>query len=244
MSRDRNPFRYLGVQFLDVAKTQGALFVVVAFGLAFVSRRFLSGAASALNVADLLTALVGGTLVIAILMAAGGVAGTDIRQGYYRALFSKPLAPWWFYLQRWLVGAVVVLTIPLWLALAFQLVFGVGGGLSWGLFGGIALAYLLVGGAVLLVSTVTSRDWLVVFLIYFLQVRLHDVAIWLSGSGQDVPAAVATLLTVLPPFHKIAIQGPPLSGADLAHVLGYGGGMVVAALAIFVWRPLGQGGRA
>ncbi len=238
------PLRYCGRLARDVARTQGLLFAVAAFALALVSRRLAGGDASPVRSGDLLIALVSGTLLVAVLMVSGGVAGNDIKQGYYRALFSKPMAPWWYYLQRWLVGAVAVLSIPLWLALAFQLVFGAAGGLSWSLFGTVALGYLLIGGAVLLLSTVTARDWLVVFLIYFLQGRLRDVQQMLTRMGEQVPRLVDTVLVLLPPFDKVSVQAGLPHGGDLLHVLGYGTAMVGVALLIFAFRPLGSGGRA
>ena len=95
MTRDTSPFRYLLVQALDLARAQLLLFVVVSAGLAGVIWKiFGDDVGRAFDAADMVGALLAGTLLIAILMAAGGVAGTDIKQGYYRALFSKPMAPW------------------------------------------------------------------------------------------------------------------------------------------------------
>ncbi|MCA9723356.1 MAG: hypothetical protein KC544_00890 [Gemmatimonadetes bacterium] len=245
MTRDTSPFRYLLVQALDLARAQLLLFVVVSAGLAGVIWKiFGDDVGRAFDAADMVGALLAGTLLIAILMAAGGVAGTDIKQGYYRALFSKPMAPWWFYLQRWLLGGLVVLTIPVWLGLAFAVAFGKGTGLSAEVFGVVALSYLLIGGAVLLFSTLTSRDWLVAFLLYFLQARLHDAEQIFTALSRDVPAAMALALKVLPPFDLVSPRAPLPSGGDLAHVLLYGAAMVAAALLLLRFRPLGSGGRA
>lgn len=245
MSRDRSPFRYLLVHARDVARIQVLLYAIVAFGLAFVTRKVMGSAgANSLDAADLLRSMLSATLMIAILMAAGGVAGTDRKQGFYRAFFSKPMAPWWYYLQRWLVGLAAVLTMPLWLALAFQIVFGKGSNLTLELFASVALAYLLVGGAVLLFSTVTARDWLVVFLLYFMQRRMHEAQELLMRIGQEVPRLVDVLLTVLPPFDLTANVGTLPSGKGLLHVVLYGVAMVGIALAVMAVRPLGSGGRA
>lgn len=245
MTRDTSPFRYLAIHLKDVARTQVLLYAVVAFGLAFVSRKFMGdGVASGLDVADLLRSILGGTLMVAILMATGGVAGNDRKQGYYRAFFSKPMAPWSYYLQRWLVGLAAVLTIPLWLALAFQLLFGMGSHLTLELFASVALAYLVIGGAVLLFSTVTARDWLVVFLLYFMQRRMQEAQEMLTRMGQEVPRLVQVALTILPPFDQAAGVGTLPSGQTLWHVVLYGVAMVAAAVAVLIFRPLGSGGRA
>ncbi len=243
MNRNRSPLRYLPVHAWDVARAPLLLFVIVSAGLAFVIWKIF-GSRDTPNIAQLLDQLVSGTLLIAALIAVGGVAGTDIKQGYYRGYFAKPVAPWWFYLERWLLGGLAVLSIPLWLGLALQVAFHNGNGLTGRVFGAIALGYLLIGGAVLLISNFTSRDWLVVFLIYFLQGRMHDAAIVIDKMGQPVPAAVEWTVRLLPPFHLVSATQPLPTGADLVHVLGYGVGMVAVALALFAWRPLGQGGRA
>lgn len=245
MTRDQNPFRYLAVHTKDVARTQLLLFAVVSLGLPIVMKQIMGDQTlNGLDVADLLRSMIGGTIMIAVLMAAGGVAGNDRKQGYYRAFFSKPMAPWWYYLQRWVLGLVAVLTIPLWLALGFQVVFGQGSALDAELFATVGLAYLLIGGAVLLFSTVTARDWLVVFLIYFMQRRMQDVHDMFARSGQELPGSIDTILAVLPPFHVVAQIGELPSGQDLVHVLLYGVAMVGIALAVMAFRPLGSGGRA
>ncbi len=243
MTRDRSPLRYLGHQARDVARGPLALFVVVSAGLAFILWRVF-GAREAPDPADLLGGLVAGTLLVAVLIAAGGVAGNDIKQGYYRAWFSKPIAPWWFYLQRWLLGGVAVLTIPLWLGTGLALAFGAGTGISAALVGNVALGYLLIGGAVLLASTVSARDWLVVFLVYFFQRRLEEVQQMLDGLGQDVPWAVDALVRVLPPFHLVTPGAALPEGGELVRLLGYGLGMVALAVVVLRSRPLGSGGRA
>lgn len=243
MNHDRSPLRYLRYHALDVARGPLALFLIVPVGLVFVIWRMFANETPP-RIDELLTGLVAGTLLISVLMATGGVAGNDIKQGYYRALFSKPIAPWWYYLQRWLLGGLAVLVIPVWLGVCLHVAFRQGTGLSWPLMGGVALALLLIGGTVLFFSTVTARDWLVAFMVYFLQVQLHQAREILERVGQDPPGFMDALLTVLPPFHKIPIAGGVPEGADLWHVAGYGSALVLLAMLILATRPLGSGGRA
>lgn len=244
MNRDRSPWRFLPVHLLDVARGPLLLFIAVSAGLALVLWRLLPQGGPLADGSELLGGLVSGTLMIGVLFATGGVAGVDIKQGYYRAYFSKPMAPWWFYLQRWLLGGLAVLTIPIWLGLGLQVFLGHGTGLSWQIFAAMGLCYLLIGGLVLLCSTVTARDWLVAFLVYFLQAQLHNAHEMLTRLQQDVPAAVTMLLRILPPFHLIRPGADLPTGLELMHVAGYGLAMVIAALLILAWRPLGSGGRA
>lgn len=243
MSHPRSAWRYAGIHARDVARGPLALFVLVAIGLSFILWR-LFRTTEPPSIDTLMSGLLTGTVLVGVLIACGGVAGTDIKQGYYRAYFSKPMAPWWFYLQRWLLGGLAVLTIPIWLGLGLQVFLGHGTGLSWQIFAAMGLCYLLIGGLVLLCSTVTARDWLVAFLVYFLQAQLHNAHEMLTRLQQDVPAAVTMLLRILPPFHLIRPGADLPTGLELMHVAGYGLAMVIAALLILAWRPLGSGGRA
>lgn len=244
MTAHRSPWRYLRHHALDVARGPLALYLAVSAGLGLVLWRMSRLSETPPESAMLLGGFVNGTLVVAVLFACGGVAGTDIKQGYYRAFFSKPMAPWWYYLQRWVLGGFAMLTAPLWVGLAIHLALGNGTGLSAGVFGTVALGFLLIGGVVLLASTATSRDWLVAFLVYFLQARLHDVTTILERAAQPVPKAIAFLDTVLPPFHLVNRGDGLPAGGDLFHVVGYGAALVVTALLVLTYRPLGSGGRA
>lgn len=245
MSSDGSPFRYLPVHALEVARGRLLFFAAVAIGLVLILPDSIgSGAGRVVNGEGILVVLVQATLLVAVLIASGEVAGNDISNGYYRTWFSKPIAPWWYYLERWLVGGVAVLLIPLLLAFGFVLAGWPVRGLSGSLFGGVALGYLLIGGSVLLVSTVTRRDWLVVFLVAVMEVRLHDIQRFLDPD-KLVPRAINLFITIMPPFHLVpdAVQGK-LTGGEVLHLAAYGVGLVIAALLIFRYRPMGSGGRA
>ncbi|MGH7584517.1 MAG: hypothetical protein ACREL5_14975, partial [Gemmatimonadales bacterium] len=174
-------------------------------------------------------------LTVAILMTVGGIVGTDLERGYYRSWFSKPMAPYWYYLQRWLVGAVVILVTPVVLGLGLAASLGQTG-LSWSFMAQIALAYLVIASATMLVSIFTSRGWLVVFLLAILQGVLSQVA----RSGL-IPMWLVRIHQALPPFHLVGMRAPLPHGGDLWHVVLYGVAMLVAALALLRFRPLGSG---
>lgn len=244
MSGSRSPWRYLRHHAYDVARAPLLLYVVASLGLGVVLWRMTRVTQDVPEPETLLSGLISGTLVVAVLFACGGVAGVDIKQGYYRAWFSKPMAPWWYYLQRWLLGGLALLTAPLWLGLSLHLALRQGTGLSWEVFGVAGLGFLLIGGVVFLASTVTPRDWLVAFLVYFLQARLHDVVGILERAEQDIPRLMVMLHTILPPFHLVNRGDGLPTGLDLLHVVAYGLGLVVAALLVLTFRPLGSGGRA
>jgi hypothetical protein len=95
-----------------------------------------------------------------------------------------------------------------------------------------------------LFSNFTAKDWLVVFLLSFLQQRLAEVVERAAKSGFELPQWLVLVKQALPPFHLINPMKPVLHGNELLHVLGYGIAMLVAALVIVQLRPLGSGGRA
>lgn len=245
MNRNISPARYLPLQLRDVATGPFALFAAVSAMLVLVAWRILSKRPEIMSSPE---TFVQGTLTVvqtvAVLFAAGGVAGVDIQRGFYRAWFSKPITPWYFYLQRWLLGGAAVLTIPLMIGGGIALAFDGGSGVTPGLMGNLALAYLLIGSMVLLAGNFLERDWLVAFLVAFAQARLHDMIILFERMGETVHPAVVWTDRLLPPFHLVDPSTTMLSGNDLVHVVGYGAGMLVAALLLLRHRPLGSGGRA
>ena len=246
MKRSHNPVRYLPWFIRDAALWP---FRWMAFALAvftFIVSRFVgnvyaaaAAAGTSLTSADAALAMqiaVWTTcLTVAILLALGGIVGTDFERGYYRAYFSKPMSPVSFYLQRWCVAAVVVLLCPLVLGIGMMLVFQGHSGISAELISQIAMAFLLVGSATLLMGNFTSRAWLIVFLVSFLQHALGTVV----RPGQvGVPAWVAVMHQVLPPFHLLRPGAPLPAGGDLRLVLLYGAGMFALAIAVLRTRQL------
>ena len=244
MSRDSSPFRYTKWLALDLIRVQLALFAIVAVILPIAIYRIQSKFGSAPDPATVLTGTFMAGLTIATLMAIGGSIGSDLAGGFYRAWFSKPMAPAWYYFQRWFLAGVAVLLAPLMLGGMLALVLHNGSGLSVDLMVTVALGYLLIGSACLLLSNFTAKDWLVVFLLSFLQQRLADVVQQAAKSGFELPEWMVFVKKALPPFHLINPMKPALHGNELLHVLGYGTAMLIAALVIVQLRPLGSGGRA
>lgn len=242
MTRNRSPLRYLPWQALDVARGPLALFAAVAVGLTLMLWRL----SSRMNGVEPVSFQQGMVLIVssvAVLIASGGVAGTDVQRGFYRAWFSKPISPWWFYLQRFLLGGVAVLLIPVVMGIGMTIVTGHGTGITSDLFAALGLSYLLIGSTVFLLSRFTSRDWLVTFLLYFADQRLHDWMQMMRGNPEMIPSGVTLAVRLLPPYYLLDVTHPP-HGHDLAHVAGYGVAMLAIAIAAFIVRPLGSGGRA
>ncbi|MGH7523905.1 MAG: hypothetical protein ACREK8_06335 [Gemmatimonadales bacterium] len=175
-------------------------------------------------------------LTVAILMTVGTIIGTDLERGYFRSWFSKPMSPFWFYLQRFLIGAVVILLCPLVLGIGLMLATGGSTGVTADLIGQIALAYLLVGSAAALASRFMSKGYLVVFLLSVMQNILHSIA-----TRDFLPGWALELHRLLPPFYLLQPGLPVPHGGELWHIVGYGGGMLLLVLVLLRSRPLGSG---
>ena len=244
MKRDASPFRYARWFAFDLLRTQIALYAIVAVALSLLIWRFQVKSGSTITAVGVQKGTFMAGLTIVVLMAIGGSIGGDLSAGFYRAWFSKPMAPAWYYFQRWLFAGIAVLMAPLLLGGALELVMRNGTGITAELMGTVALGYLLIASATLLVSNFTAKDWLVVFLLSFLENQLNRL-VMLSATGVlELPSWVGTVSKVLPPFHLISPNEPMLHGNALLHVVGYGVGMLVLALVIVQVRPLGSGGRA
>lgn len=244
MTRDTSPFRYTKWLALDLIKVQLALFAIISIILPIVIFRIQKNLGAAPEAASLQSGFFTAGLTIAVLMAIGGSIGGDLHGGFYRAWFSKPITPAWYYFQRWFLAGVAVLLMPLMLGGMLALVLGKGTGLSVDLMVTVALGYLLIGSACLLFSNFSAKDWLIVFLLSFLQQRLAAVVEQGAKFGLDLPQWLVVVKKVLPPFHLINPLKPMLQGNELLHVLAYGVAMLVIALVVVQVRPLGSGGRA
>lgn len=233
--------RYLPWLTRDVLTGPGVLYLVVCVVVTVIVWRLSNVAPDNLiDPTNFQAQFFGVAVMYCVLVATGGMVSGDLHNGFYRAWFSKPMAPWWYYLQRFVLGAAVLLLMPIVLGLGLHLVLGKGLGLSSDLFAGLGLAFLLIGGAVFLLSTITRRDWLAVFLVAFIQTTLGRVA----ASGVEFSPSLQFVHDVLPPFHKLGFGASMPAGSTLTHVAAYGGGMLVLALLVMRWRPMGSGGRA
>lgn len=179
-----------------------------------------------------------------ILLATSGIVSGDRVDGYNRALFSAPISPTWYYLQRWLIGGLVVGTLPLCLAVA--LYFALGQWIDpWPYTAAHLLLYLLLGGLVFFWSAFGRRDWAVGLSVYFVQQSLQGA----QAQNMPLPELFYMLNRLLPPFHLVeygTATAPGVTlpvGAQWVHSIGYGVALLVAGAAILRLRPMGSGVR-
>jgi hypothetical protein len=231
------PAAYLAWQARDVARGPGLIAALVAGVFVLLVWR-LPEAAVAAGGGVLLTGYLQQVGWPLVLVATGEVVRTDRSEGYYRFYFSRPVQPALFYLVRFLLGFVLVLAAVAAGALA---VLARTGTLEVEprVLGGLAITYLLLGGTVFFLSTVTTagpRDWLAALLVHVFQNTTAD----LMANGVDLWPALRWLHAVLPPMHRL---GPGLDAADALHAGLYGAGLLAASLLILDRRPLGGGAR-
>lgn len=178
------------------------------------------------------------TAIGLILLATGGLVSADFAIGHQRTLFAKPVSPPLYYLQRWLLGLVAVAVGAAVVAETIAVRFGVPV-LGPGFVVRLALMYLVVGGLVFLLSTVTRRDWLAAAVLLAWQAALGGMRSMGFAKGP-----VGTVLhAVLPPVRLLGLADPLPAGSGLALALGYGAAVLLGALAVLQWRPLARGAR-
>lgn len=232
------PLRYLPWMAWDVARGPGLGMAIVGVLTAFLITSLRVVTSGAGGEATVFLSILDTAVTVFALLATAGIVSTDFGQGYYRTLFARPVSPPLYYLLRWIVGGVAVLaaTGVVGLAAAAR----IGADLPIGrVLVQAALFYLLLGGLVFLLSTVTRRDWLIAVLV----VAAHGALGLARSFGAAVSGAAAVLYTVLPPFRLVDVGQPVPAGGDLAYVLLYGLALVAAALAVIRLRPLARGAR-
>jgi len=189
--------------------------------------------------------IVGMLSFVIILISTNGMVHNDIRRGYFRFLFAKPVAPWRFYAQSFAVnwlGAMLAALIVLATFFAFTTPF-----FPPGLFPFLTLYYLALGGLVFFVSVLTRLDWIIVAAIWALAQLLRGV--YPPGSG-----LFGRVVDVLfPPAHRMGDVGAALmrsgttGGAALGDsalllsvlwLVGWGLLAFIAGLLLLRHRPL------
>jgi hypothetical protein len=135
----------------------------------------------------------GGMVFVGAVLAMNGIVANDRKQGYYRFLFTKPLAPWRYYGQAFLIhtlGFVGILSLLgavygalVWPILSVRLLFT------------LAVMFFMYGGITFVLSAAARWDWL-----SLVTVTVAATFLWERYSTST--AALAKLLYVLPPVHR------------------------------------------
>lgn len=234
------PIGYLPWQARDLMRGPGVVAALVAGIFALLIWRlpsqYIGSGAAALFQGYL--AQVGWPLV---LVATGEIVRNDRVEGYHRFYFSRPVHPAAFYLVRFTLGFLLVLTAVLVAGAAVWLRTGELP-LPLRTVGQLTLLYLLLGGTVFLLSTLFTggpRDWLTALLVHVYQTTTHD----LLARGFDLWPALRIAHWALPPMHLARLDAAPMAAGEMLHAGLYGAALLGISLAVLHFRPLGSGAR-
>ena len=232
------PIRYLPWMTLDLARSAGLAMALVGVLAAFLISSMTVVTSGTGGEATVFLGILDFAVTVFALLATAGIVSADFGLGYYRTLFARPVSPPLYYLQRWLLGGVLVLMATS--VVGFAAAARIGAQLPIGrVLVQSALFYFLLGGLVLLLSTITRRDWIIAALV----VAAHAGLGLARSLGAAATGAAAVLYTILPPFGLVDVGEPVPAGAELVHVVLYGLALVLAALTVIRLRPLARGAR-
>ena len=234
----RFPLRYLGWMTWDVVRGPGLGMLIVGLLAALLINSLTVVTSGSGGETAVFLGILDFTVTIFAVLATAGMVSADFGLGYYRTLFARPVSPPLYYLQRWLIGGVLALLVTAAVGLASAARLGAELPLGRVVTQG-ALCYLLLGGLVFLLSTLTRRDWLIAVLL----VAAYSALGLARSLGAAASGTAAVLYAVLQPLRLVDISDPVPSGRDLVYVLLYGGALVGAAIALIRFRPLARGAR-
>ncbi|MDZ4672915.1 MAG: hypothetical protein SGI84_00585 [Gemmatimonadota bacterium] len=242
---NRAVLRYARWQLWDHLKGSGRIIGLAAVVIGLLLWRLRVNNPDAVQGAEAaMTGFLGSLSWPLILLATSGIISTDRVEGFNRALFSAPVSPMWYYLQRWLIGGVVIGTLPLLLSVSVQLAMGTWVD-PWPFTAVHLLLYLLLGGLVFCWSSFGRRDWAIALSLYLGQGAIHTAQV----QGFPLPRIFFQVNQLLPPFHLVDFGVPTNhgvtlpSGMEWLHFVGYGVGLMVVGLLVLRFRPMGSGAR-
>lgn len=182
-----------------------------------------------------LGSFIGSMIFLAALLAMNSIVANDRKLGYYRFLFSKPVAPYRYYGQAFAVhmGSYLVLLSLM------SLVYGayVTPILTPSFLVGVAIVFLLYGGIAFALSAAARWDWL-----SLVAVTVASTLLWGMFGASAHP--LSKLLYLLPPVHKTndvyqaLAEGAALPWQSLAWIGGYGVLCFAAGLLVLRHRRL------
>lgn len=173
--------------------------------------------------------------LLGTLIAVNGIVSNDLRHGYVRFLFAKPVSVVRYYLQAFAASVIGLMAATAVLIALFALLVAPLIPVQAVLI--VCVIAVGVGGIGFLLSTLVRSDWLWLSLVLAVTLMLRT----LYGSAGGWREA---LLVVLPPLQRLDdIRDPLLAGtapplADLAWVLGYGLACLVLGIIVLRRRPL------
>jgi hypothetical protein len=170
---------------------------------------------------------IGSVVFLGALFAMNGLVSNDRKLGYYRFLFSKPVAPTRYYGQAFLVHWAGFLVVATLLAAIYSL-YAVNI-LTPTFIAALGLVYLMYAGVAFLMTVVVRWDWL-----GLAGTMIAAQVLW--GAFGESDSVFARLLYLLPPIHRTGdvytaiIMGTAMPMRTLAWLVGYGVAAFAAGL--------------
>lgn len=174
------------------------------------------------------------------ILALNGIVATDLRQGYFRFLFAKPVSAPAYYAQSYAINGLSLGAITLLFFHILARLLGIPTPV-WAA-GYVLLYFVALGGIVFLASSASVSwlgrfDWLVASALWAGGVVTHELAL----RGQRWARLVAP---VLPPswrtdeVFQALVAGVPPPTEPLVHLLAYGAVCFLLGLIVLRYRPL------
>lgn len=177
------------------------------------------------------------SMTLGALVLMSGVVAFDRERQYFRFLFSNPVAPWQFYLQRYLLSviafALVMMVIPLGFSMIVTEVPVLAVAKSALLYGALYGALAMLAGALL------NRDGIVLIGVVVITTMLQHIK-------AELPGWLGTVADALPPIaaadavSKAWLNSSAADLGSLGLVVAYSLGMLAVALLLIRRAPLAR----
>ncbi len=229
--------RYGVWQFRDFIRDRGIALLIVGFLIGFTvvgPFKAMGGNLDERMSERLLGAVLLQVPFVCAFIALNGIVSNDRKLGYFRFLFSKPVAIPAYYSQVffiYLIGFIVVCAMLLGIFSVFAGPVSPGGPLIF-----CALVFLSFGGIAFLVSSLFRHDWPILAGIFLGATILHSM--WQYDEGIK-----RMILSVLPPVYELPgmipllIRGESVEVNSVLWLLGYSALCFVAGLLVLRRRP-------
>ena len=225
--------QYSPRQLRDMLLTRGAAMLVIA--VVFSLPIFMGAVPIAQRGA---AAVLDGTLramsPFLVMVATYGIIGEDVRRGYFRFLFAKPISPVWYYAQAFLAALIAFLAAQVIVVAVFALAVEPAWPERWLL--ERTAFFLGFGSVIFALSRVLSIDWLIGLLLFIVG---QGVRYWYPVS-ESLRGKV--LNVVFPPSHLMGSSLFAVGGIEWGHVawvLGYAAMCFAIGLSLVRFMPFG-----
>ncbi len=226
--------QYFPRQLRDMLLTRGAAMLVIA--VVFTLPILMGAVRIPPNgAAVLLDGTLSAMSPFLVMVATYGIIGEDVRRGYFRFLFAKPISPVLYYAQAFLAALIAFLAAQLIVVAVFALVVEPAWPERWLL--ERTVFFLSLGSVIFALSRVLSIDWLIGLLFFVVGQGVRN---WYPVS-ESLRGKVFNV--VFPPSHLMESGLFPVEGIEWGHVawvVGYAAMCLAIGLSLVRFMPFGS----